>query len=197
MLFLRGTILTYGKNHIPKLTILSLLISAAFTLSATVAWAQAITLRGVNVSLTAQDFKITLSAAGYVCTQDKLPPSLIAFGQSPTRETRCIADEPQGKAMIMLSDDPADPNQQSISFNCVALNSCGYTQEEVAQAIVNSGVVPQLEPKPHLINENWIVYWGRGPSGDEIEIGPLGWPENEKYVILKIGTFKSGGIRLN
>lgn len=165
------------------------------TLISSQAFSQAITIQSVNVEMTAQEFTSSLVLSGHTCTASVFNDT---GGVPITNLVTCKSMNNGTPAEIKHSENLTSGSRQ-IYFDCGALNSCGYSLEQVGQAIVDSGFVSNLDPRDEF-NPEFSFYWGRGMSGDEIEIHSTmtpGFSGYFGYLSLSTGALGNGGIKLN
>lgn len=130
---------------------------------------------GIDISMSVEQQKTTLTESGFICNDPQ------KFGCN--KEDKLIV-----------------PSDKTIVFTCENFNACDFSIRELAQAIVDNGIVSELAYEPKVYNSNGSSklverFCGRGSDGDELCViadKVLG------KVLLKVtldkGAFGSGGI---
>lgn len=96
-------------------------------------------------------------------------------------------------------------DRSSFSFNCHVYNGCKYTFVEIAQSIVDNGVVRSLEPMEReygaLFGASYYVdrYCGRGENGDMLCVAERQFDglAPEITVVLSRGALGDQGLTFN
>jgi hypothetical protein len=131
----------------------------AFTLTLTLissqAFSQAIAIQSVNVEMTAQEFTSSLELSGHTCIASVFNDT---SGAPTTNLVTCKRMNSGTPAEIKHSENLTSGSRQ-IYFDCGALNACGYSLEQVGQAILDSGFVSNLDPRDEF-NPEFSFYWG-------------------------------------
>ena len=153
-------------------------ITLLMLLASTTASAAPIQLSGINISMAVEQQKETLTKLGFICNDPN------KFGCN------------KGDKLIVPSDE-------TIVFSCDNFNACEYSLKEIAQAIVDNGVVSSLDYDPKIYGSGATSklverYCGRGADGDVLCVIA------DKFagkVLLKVtierGSLGSGGIKLD
>jgi len=91
---------------------------------------------------------------------------------------------------------------KEITFNCSVFNGCGFTLQEIAQSIVDQGVIYALDYEPEMVydldmNPYYIErYCGRGQEGDILciieDMNLFGQPIIS--IKLEKGNYGKGGM---
>lgn len=125
-----------------------------------------------------EDVKGKVESMGYTCTPNMFHEE----------SQNCV----NGNKEIDIDYQWGDPE---LSFNCYVWNGCKFTLREVAQEIVNTGVVTSMEYKV----ENYAItqerYCGRGDDGDKLCVTKDALAGGR--VRLYKGNFGSGGMSFN
>ena len=126
-----------------------------------------------------EDVKGKVESMGYTCT-----PNII-YEESQD----CVNGEKEIEIAYFWSDG-------ELVFNCHVWNGCNFSLKEVAQAIVNTGIVPSMEYEVrYLATGTQKIYCGRGDDGDKLCV------TSDALVGLRVrllkGNFGSGGMSFN
>jgi len=161
------------SEHIMK-KILTLILG----LIPSIALAEPIKLKGIDISMSVEQQKETLTKFGYNCADPN------KFGCNK-----------KDKLIV--------PSDKTIVFTCENFNACSYTLKEFAQAIVDNGVVSGLDYEPKLYGSGSTSklveqFCGKGPDGDVLCViaDKFGSKILLKVTIEK-GTLGKGGIKID
>ena len=141
-----------------------ILSSIIFILISNVSQAKPISLKGLSMDLSPRE-QAEILFKNHSCTN---------FSETFNRPfwecTELVMDEIKGNTVtdkIVYVGGGVEP---SVRFNCDNFNVCGRDLDEVAQMIVDQGIISDLddydiEVSPH---NGWVTksYCGRGPDGD-------------------------------
>ncbi|WP_445808731.1 hypothetical protein [Yoonia sp.] len=129
--------------------------------------AEPITIAELNWEMTGPAMRVKLEGRGYTCegTRDM-------YGCTKGR-----------KAVVIFS------NSEIVTFNCEVFNGCGLNYQEVAQELVNAGIVNQMEGTYVYQSPG---YKGRGVDGDLIETY-----NDPPKIDLSRGALGSGGLNFD
>jgi len=126
-----------------------------------------------------EDIKSEVKSMGYSCRASEIFP----------KDQFCI----NGEKQIDIIDG-------TLKFNCHVWNGCGFGLREVAQEIINAGIIDNLEYDVKIgsggfSGGNFESYCGRGRDGDKLCISfnsliGLG-------ITLYKGNFGNGGMSFN
>jgi hypothetical protein len=142
--------------------------------------ADPITIAGLNWGMSIEEMETQLEQNEYVCGDAEINSSPDAL--------ECIEGE---KEIILF------PDEEKIRFYCEVYSGCGFTNREVARALVDNGVVDQMEPfNPPLWDQGtkYRPYKGRGTDGDLIEAYPSIFDGTSSRIELLKGAYGSGGL---
>ena len=130
-------------------------------------------LKSICWAQTAEERESVLASRGYTC--DNKPNNYINLV--------CKS----GSMEIELSDD-------AIDFNCENFNTCRYELKEVAQMLVDQGIVPKLEFKTYTLGDGVVKfrvaeYCGRGRQAEELCVMSINVLGVQKFsVIIRRGA---------
>lgn len=91
-----------------------------------------------------------------------------------------------------------------VTFGCNVFNGCGYSLVEIAQSVVNEGVIKQLSPETETISDGVNTFYiekycGRGDEGDVLcvvqDMNLFGQPIMK--IELSKGQYGQGGMNFN
>lgn len=133
--------------------------------------AEPITIAGLNWGMSIDEMKNQLEQDGYVCGDYEITPGA----------SECIMGEKEVKLF---------PDDERVTFTCAVYNGCKLENKEVAQALVNKGIVDQMEPFNEPIFGS-LAYKGRGTDGDLIVTK---FTLNQGIIELSKGAYGSGGV---
>lgn len=157
------------------------LIAALFP---TAAFADAIELAGINLNMTLEQQQQVLTQSGFECAEQQLP-----WG---TTYLSCKNGEKE-----------IQPSEKKIRYNCSIFNACERSLKELAQAIVDAGVVPDLQFEPRTVNDGARTvfikrYCGRGTSGDVLCViaDKNLFDQDILLVTVEKGSLGKGGITI-
>ena len=143
--------------------------------------ADPISIFGVDWSMTKEERIETFEAKGYNCYWKK--------SQFKNGTPDLVCENDAGATF-----SPGD--SWGMTFSCGVYNGCEYTHEEVAQRVVDAGVVPVLTGEGEQDMFNATSYCAEGDDGDKLcvnvsgEFGlNLGLRWGETYILLEKGSF--------
>jgi hypothetical protein len=136
------------------------------TFAATMIWStsamatESITLLGINLGMEVMELGSVLESRGYKCVDHK-------HNEHKGVDLECGKD---GKGLYIFSGRPQGDTgvtPKGITFNCHNFNACEYSLKEVAQSIVDDGVVPEMFHQEFEFEGTHISRWC-GRKGDEM-----------------------------
>lgn len=129
--------------------------------------AEPITIAELNWEMTGPVMRVTLEGRGYTC-----------------EGTRDIYSCTNGRKLVQIFS-----NSEIVTFYCEAFNGCGLDYREVAQELVNVGIVNQMDGTYIYGSPG---YKGRGVDGDVIETY-----NDPPQINLRRGALGSGGLNFD
>lgn len=131
------------------------IIVISYLLSSVMAFAAPIKLIGVSMDMSEQQIKQHLTGRGYTCVEET------DFYGLPSK--KCMSDKTD-KMIVHLG-----VNQGLVNFDCGNFNVCNLSHEEVAEGLIDQGIIGRLDYTFDYNNEDFIEkYCGREDDGDVV-----------------------------
>ncbi len=169
-----------------KLVWLSL-STISFSLICTYASGEPITLKGINLGMTKSQIEKILNSQGYKCGKTK--------------------DSPGDEYIECQKDDfgSIGVHETKLEFSCMNFDACGLGIGELAQELVDAGIVYRMEydAKESLLGIFSLSYCGRGDDGDRLCVTQAGiQDENFAFksppvILIEQGRLGKPGLQFN
>lgn len=152
--------------------------------------AEPFSIRGLSVKMSNEQIIAYLVKNGLKCAIPELDATQKKLGITPN--TYCgMKDFPDSfeytYAIMGNYDSVVEFSNNGILIKCSFTETCDFSSKEIAQALINQGIVKNFEPRES--RSGWY-YFSRGKDGDEIHV------YDSKEITLVKGAYGKGKPKL-